>query len=382
MSAHQPIEARYAKRPRFGYKIYWYAAGIAYFFMWIFWVKGQYGDDLSAWLSVILFCYAFSNVVLGFLAYDFYVDEQALREFVFNPTHTDGKARFATLQDAEQHGMARKKKKKAEFKTSLILPLVNMLRRKKEEKVEAAETEKPRGLFLGSLNGEDIYYPGETHLLTIAPPGAGKGTSIVIPNLLLYEGSVIVTDPKGELFAITARHRREKLGHKIIVLCPWADKLSRELGIPISDHGFNPLSIIQEGEDIKDEAELISSLLIPGGVNMKPDDEFWLEGGRSILTAFMLHLKSLEDKVGTLTLPLLRQYLHLPPPECRQGNTNQKEVFPCSDQKNSQKTTLRRLCFQAQLIFQEGCGNLRLGLLSYFAIAVHCAHLLRCNGPL
>jgi hypothetical protein len=35
-------------------------------------------------------------------------------------------------------------------------------------------------------------------------------------------------DPKGELFAITARHRREKLGNKIIVLCPWAKKLSSE----------------------------------------------------------------------------------------------------------------------------------------------------------
>lgn len=79
------------------------------------------------------------------------------------------------------------------------------------------------------------------------------------------------------------------MGHKIIVLCPWAEKLSRELGIPIPDHGFNPLGIIQPGSDIKDEAELISSLLLPAGANMQPNDEFWIEGGQSILTAFMLH---------------------------------------------------------------------------------------------
>lgn len=280
MGAHQPIEARPLKRPPFPFKFYFYFAAAFYVVMWICWIRGQYGNDGAAWLSVILFCVAFYNVLRGFFAYDFNVDEVALRKLVLDPTHTDGKARFANNNDLKQSGM-----------------------------------DKSNGLFLGSLNGQDIYYPGETHLLTIAPPGAGKGTSIVIPNLLTYPGSIIVTDPKGELFAITARHRRENLGNKIIVLCPWAKKLSSELGIEIPDHGFNPLSIIQPGSDIKDEAELISSLLLPGSANMKPEDDFWIEGGQSLLTAFMLHLKSQEETLGPLTLPLLRQQLHLPPTE-------------------------------------------------------------------
>jgi type IV secretory pathway TraG/TraD family ATPase VirD4 len=142
----------------------------------------------AAFLSVFLFAAALYNLVRGFVARDFYFDEVALHKLVLDPTHTDGKARFADIKDLKQSGI----------------------------------DNKANGLFLGSLNGQDIYYPGETHLLTIAPPGAGKGTSIVIPNLLTYAGSTIITDPKGELFAITARHRREKLGHKIIVLCPWA----------------------------------------------------------------------------------------------------------------------------------------------------------------
>jgi type IV secretory pathway TraG/TraD family ATPase VirD4 len=280
VGAHQPIEARPLKRPPFPFKFYFYFAAAFYVVMWICWIIGQYGSDGAAWLSVILFFVALYNVLRGFFAYDFYVDEVALRKLVLDPTHTDGKARFANNKDLKQSGM-----------------------------------DKSNGLFLGSLNGQDIYYPGETHLLTIAPPGAGKGTSIVIPNLLTYAGSTIVTDPKGELFAITARHRRETLGNKIIVFCPWAKKLSSELGVEIPDHGFNPLSIIQPGSDIKDEAELISSLLMPGSPNMKADDEFWLEGGQSILTAFMLHLKSQEETLGPLTLPMLRQHLHLPPEE-------------------------------------------------------------------
>ena len=248
--------------------------------MLVLWVLGQYGHDFYGFLSVVCYPFGVWHILKGFWAYWQQADEKALRDLVYNPTFTDGKAQFAKNEDLKAMGL-----------------------------------DKSSGLFLGSLNGQNIYYPGETHLLTIAPPGAGKGTSIVIPNLLTYPGSVIVTDPKGELYAITARHRQEKLGHKIIVLCPWAKKLSAELGMEIPDHGFNPLSIIQPGSDIKDEAELISSLLLPGSANMKADDEFWIEGGQSILTAFMLHLKSLEETLGPLTLPLLRQYLHLAPDE-------------------------------------------------------------------
>jgi type IV secretion system protein VirD4 len=279
VSGKAPTEARPLKRPPFPFKVYFYASGIYCVLMLICWCKGQYGDDLAAWLSVILFGAAFYNIIRGFFAYDFYRDEVALNDLVLKPSYTDGRARFATYGELKQRGM-----------------------------------DKP-GLFLGSLDGNDIFYPGETHLLTIAPPGAGKGTCIVVPNLLLYAGSMIVTDPKGELYAITAKHREERMGQKIIVLCPWADKLSRELGIAIPDHGFNPLSIIQPGPDIKDEAELVSSLLLPGGSNMKTEDEFWIDGAQSILTAFMLHICSEEEKVGPLTLPLLRQYLHLPPQE-------------------------------------------------------------------
>jgi len=133
--------------------------------------------------------------------------------------------------------------------------------------------------------------------------------------LLNYRGSVIVTDPKGELFAITARYREKDLGQKIVVLCPWAEKLSAELDILIPDHGFNPLSFIVPGDDVKDECQLISSLLLPKPANMKAEDDFWIDGGQTILTACLLHLASDIEKHGPLTLPRLRQYLHLPPEE-------------------------------------------------------------------
>ena len=52
----------------------------------------------------------------------------------------------------------------------------------------------------------------ESHLVTIAPTGAGKGRSAIIPTCLNWKGGLIVIDPKGEAVATTARYRRQ-LGH-------------------------------------------------------------------------------------------------------------------------------------------------------------------------
>jgi type IV secretion system protein VirD4 len=61
----------------------------------------------------------------------------------------------------------------------------------------------------------------DSHLMTIAPTGAGKGRDVIIPNLLSYEGSVVVFDPKGENYDVTHRYRRDELGHQIVVLDPF-----------------------------------------------------------------------------------------------------------------------------------------------------------------
>lgn len=46
------------------------------------------------------------------------------------------------------------------------------------------------------------------HCLVVAPTRAGKGVGYVIPNMLLFPGSSVVLDVKGEIFAATSRHRK------------------------------------------------------------------------------------------------------------------------------------------------------------------------------
>jgi type IV secretion system protein VirD4 len=71
---------------------------------------------------------------------------------------------------------------------------------------------------MGTLGGQVLRE--ELHAIVCARSGAGKGVSVVVPNLLTYPGSMIVFDPKGELVAITARRRRE-LGQQMTVIDPF-----------------------------------------------------------------------------------------------------------------------------------------------------------------
>lgn len=58
-----------------------------------------------------------------------------------------------------------------------------------------------------------ITYDGEQSALVVAPPGSGKTTALALPNLITFDGPVIVNDTKLELFAAT-RERRTRLGYR------------------------------------------------------------------------------------------------------------------------------------------------------------------------
>ena len=92
------------------------------------------------------------------------------------------------------------------------------------------------GFILGRADdgrGPLVRYTGDAHLLTIAPTGAGKGIGCVIPNLLAYSGSVLVTDPKGENYAVTAGRRRA-MGQRVMALDPF--------GLVGGSACFNPMA--------------------------------------------------------------------------------------------------------------------------------------------
>lgn len=172
---------------------------------------------------------------------------------------------------------------------------------------EAAGLHDPRGLFLGLHDGEMIFHNGKAHLLTVAPARTGKGISVVTPNLLHWQGSVFVTDPKGELAGMTAWHRQENFGQKVCILNPWGLH-----GLP--QHRFNPLSVLVDlyndpalRRSLTGEVRDLALQLVP-----EPESDaknrFFREGSRKLLRALMLHLATREQP-GRCTLPELWRIL-------------------------------------------------------------------------
>ena len=127
-----------------------------------------------------------------------------------------------------------------------------------------------------SIEGEaPVVFAEDRHLLTIAPTGAGKGRGVIIPNLLRFEGSVIVIDPKGETWHVTARRRRE-MGQQVLLLDPFQAVGKRT-------DSLNPFDLFDRPGALLDaDAEMLASLLAgDAGFHKEP---FWDNWGRSLMS--------------------------------------------------------------------------------------------------
>ncbi len=145
------------------------------------------------------------------------------------------------------------------------------------------------GLLLGRRGGRLIGWKDDRHVMTIAGSRAGKGVSLIIPNLLLYEGSALVIDPKGENARITARRRGKGangLGQDVYVLDPFGVS-----GGPSSS--FNPLGELDTAsEDLIEDAGMFADALIT-----HPDrgERHWTESAQALLRALILAVAGDEN---------------------------------------------------------------------------------------
>jgi len=141
---------------------------------------------------------------------------------------------------------------------------------------------KKGGLFLGRSWWRDLYHNDEGHIITVGGAGGGKSAGLVIPALLeLTEGSVIVTDPSGELAAITRRHRAE-IG-RVVMLNPFQSTFEDGTGLDYPDTGFNPLSIINpESPNFKSDVDTLARYLMV--TDRKESGSYWNDEGAEFLS--------------------------------------------------------------------------------------------------
>jgi type IV secretion system protein VirD4 len=129
-----------------------------------------------------------------------------------------------------------------------------------------------------------VRYSGEGHVLTCAPTGAGKGTCVVIPNLLVYSGSVFVNDIKGENYQITAQRRRE-MGQNIIRLDPFAV-------VDEYTHTMNWMDcLLPDDPNLVAMAQKITDMII---VKDPKSDSHWDNAATALLKGLILHVACYE----------------------------------------------------------------------------------------
>ncbi len=180
-----------------------------------------------------------------------------------------------------------------------------------------------KGLFAGKgfLLGEFvedgkrrlIHYAGARHLLTVAPTRSGKGVASIVPNLLTYEGSAIVIDPKGENAMITAVRRGQGdakrgipgLGQAVHLLDPW-NLASSKLGVKAAR--FNPLDWIKADDpDAAENAFLLAEALVTG--DSSGEGKFWDSESKALLTGLILYVATSKREVKNRHLGRVRDIL-------------------------------------------------------------------------
>jgi type IV secretion system protein VirD4 len=131
---------------------------------------------------------------------------------------------------------------------------------------------------------------GQQGVALAAPPRAGKGTGVVVPNALNWPGSLVCVDIKRENWTITAGYRKS-CGQACFLFDPFAEdgRTAR----------WNPFSYVS-GDPVRrlNDLQRIAEMLYPDPPNVDP---FWTASARSLFLGIALYLfetPSLPQTIG------------------------------------------------------------------------------------
>lgn len=153
------------------------------------------------------------------------------------------------------------------------------------QELEQAALVNNDGVYVGGWVDPDtnrslfLRHNGPEHVLTIAPTRSGKGVGLVIPTLLSWKASVVVTDLKGELDALTSGQRSKSLGNLVLRFEPAAAQGSCR---------WNPLDEIRMGTEYETaDVQNIATLIVdPDGKGL---ETHWQKTSQALLVGVILH---------------------------------------------------------------------------------------------
>jgi len=181
---------------------------------------------------------------------------------------------------------------------------------------------KITGRVLGRFAGRYLTYEGVEHAIIVGASRSGKGAGHVVPTLVAWPQSAFIYDRKGELWHITADHRK-RFSH-VFFFAPTDPNTVR----------WNPLFEVRKGPmEIADIQNVVGILVDPLG-RKAGDLNFWDQSATDFFTAVILHVLYSEPDASktlaqvrrlliniepTLHAMMHTQHRHRPDPHARDG---------------------------------------------------------------
>ncbi len=127
---------------------------------------------------------------------------------------------------------------------------------------------------------------GNTHLFGFCPTRSGKGVGMVIPTLLTWRHSVMVNDPKGEAYALSAGFR-SAAGQTTIKFQPACTDGTGACWNPLDEIRIFTL------RDVADAQMIMTMACDPKGKGL---DDYFDKAGYEFLTAVALHVRYMSPE--------------------------------------------------------------------------------------
>ncbi|MDR1744296.1 MAG: type IV secretory system conjugative DNA transfer family protein [Planctomycetota bacterium] len=152
------------------------------------------------------------------------------------------------------------------------------------------------GVYVGGWMDEEgqLHYlrdSGPSHVLCFAPTRGGKGVGLVLPTLLSWKHSAIVSDLKGELWQLTSGWRKEHANNMVLRFEPAS---------PEECARWNPLDEVRLGtsHESADIGNIANTLIDPSGKGVMELD-FWGRSAGNLLKAVITHVLYKREREGT-----------------------------------------------------------------------------------
>jgi type IV secretion system protein VirD4 len=158
-------------------------------------------------------------------------------------------------------------------------PLHGEARFATRREIAAAGLLGDQGIILGRIGRRCLMLRGQQGVVLAAPPRAGKGVGVVIPNLLNWPDSLICVDIKRENWTLTAGFRAHS-GQACFLFDPFAEdgRTAR----------WNPFFYVSPDPSKRvNDLQRIAEMLYPDPPNVDP---FWTASARSLFLGIALYL--------------------------------------------------------------------------------------------